>query len=97
MDVRFAGFSASEDWAKSVIIRYPVGAQIGVSVDPSNPEESVLEPGVRGHMYMYLCAGCILTALGLGLLYMTATHWRDEIAQGTNGTPMFNVDVRVAR
>lgn len=78
-----AAFSSSEQWAKSVLARYPVGSTADVAVDPGNPTCSVLEPGTRWHMYMFLCAGALITTLGLWLLSMVATHWHREIVQQT--------------
>jgi hypothetical protein len=76
-----AAYASSEQRAKSVLDRYPAGSPTSVAVDPSHPSTSVLEPGTRWHMYMYLCAGSLITMLGCALLYLSATHWHSKSAQ----------------
>jgi hypothetical protein len=76
-----AAYSSSKEWAMSVLNRYPIGGAVTVAVDPLHPSRSVLERGTRWHMYMYLCAGALITMLGCGLLYLGSIHWNDKSTQ----------------
>jgi hypothetical protein len=69
-----APFSSSEKWAKEIAGRYPAGSKVLVAVNPISPSSSVLEPGVRWHMYLFLSAGAAMAILGIVVLYLDATH-----------------------
>ena len=53
--------------AKSLLARYPVGTQVEVSYDPSDPNRSVLEPGPKDGALMMVAVGFGLLALPFAL------------------------------
>ena len=61
--VGFAVASSTEERAKDVVARYPLGAKVLVHYDADRPEEALLEPGVD---LFDPCIGGGLTALTLG-------------------------------
>jgi hypothetical protein len=56
---------ASAENAPPIQARYPQGSPVTVYYDPSNPDRSVLEPGVRVSAYLPVAAGGLLFILGL--------------------------------
>jgi hypothetical protein len=55
--------SSNPSHARRIVNRYPKGKSVIVYYMPSNPEESLLEPGVKGQSFFLL---------GFGLIFFTA-------------------------
>jgi hypothetical protein len=63
--------SRDEGKVQAILKKYPVGAQVKVTYDPANPQDSVLEPGPEGTKVLtndviwLFCVGffAVLTAL----------------------------------
>ncbi len=56
---------ASEDYAKDVLKRYPVGKMVEVSYNPKRPSKCLLEPGLNWSVF-FMC--------GLGLVTLSITY-----------------------
>ncbi len=50
--------------AQSVLDRYPVGAEIAVFVNPEDPLDSVLEPGISASTFFLPVFGCVFAFVG---------------------------------
>ncbi|MEK7750968.1 MAG: DUF3592 domain-containing protein, partial [Acidobacteriota bacterium] len=59
---------ASQDWAQSILERYPTGARAPVSYDPADPNTAVLEPGVTSEAYWLPGAGAAFLLFGVAVL-----------------------------
>jgi hypothetical protein len=55
----------NEGWARSVLARYPVGAQVNVFHDPANPERTSLEAAVSPFGWALLVLGLIFLAIAI--------------------------------
>ena len=63
---RFGNYSeGSEDSAKAVIVRYPVGFPVAVYVNPRNPAKSVLETATSTLSWVPFVFGLFLIALAV--------------------------------
>jgi Protein of unknown function (DUF3592) len=51
---------------RGIVARYPVGRTVRVTYNPSDPSQSVLEPGVNGMSWFMLAVGLGMIALGVG-------------------------------
>jgi hypothetical protein len=60
-------YAGSEDKVTDLLKKYKFNTLVNVYVNPENPTQSALIPGVRTHDFLYLIAGmlCITTALYL--------------------------------
>lgn len=58
------GPESGGSWAYKVVERYPVGAQVMVYYDPSNPSDAILERGMPGYI-KWLWVALVLTDLFL--------------------------------
>lgn len=62
--MKFSGdITPSQEFAKSYVDKYPVGASVQVYYNPLNPEMATLEPGLAKGDWLVL-------AIGLGMLVM---------------------------
>lgn len=55
--------------AEEIINRYPEGKKIQVFYKPSDPNNSVLEPGIPISIYAFIGAGILLLIFGSSVLY----------------------------
>lgn len=64
--VAFGDYGSSDPGhAEAVVNRYPAGSNIRVHHDPSDPEESVLDPGIKFHTWFAPAAGLAFLLAGL--------------------------------
>jgi hypothetical protein len=61
---------ASQDWAQSILLRYPSGAQVPVSYNPADPNTAVLEPGSSSEAFWLPGAGAAFLLFGLAALIL---------------------------
>ena len=57
--------AASGDWAQSILLRYPTGAEVPVSYNPSDPNTAVLEPGPSSESYWLPRGGAAFCFFGI--------------------------------
>ena len=57
--------SSNSSHARSVVNKYPPGKKIDVSYMPSNPDESLLEPGVKTQAFFLPGFGLVFLSFGL--------------------------------
>ena len=55
--------------ADEIVALYPVGEEVLVYYDPSDPSEAVLEPGVGADAFLFPLIGLVLTLIGLVMLF----------------------------
>jgi len=51
--------------------RYPLGADITVYYNPNNPDESLLEPGLRFAPFILIIIGLFASSIGLGIKWLS--------------------------
>ena len=66
--VSYSSEHSCNSWSQNADDDYPEGEEITVYYDPSNPSESVLEPGLSG-VDCFTCCFFIFPLVGLFLLY----------------------------
>jgi predicted phage tail protein len=59
---------------RSIVARYPVGRIVRVTYNPSDPSQSVLEPGVNGMSWFMLAVG--LGMIALGVVFGSNIGWK---------------------
>ena len=57
-------YGALDSEAYSIVHRYPVGKNINVYIKPSDPNVSVLEPGLRANVFVFPGIGLLFFTLG---------------------------------
>ena len=50
--------------ARAIVNRYPVGQTVTVYLNPRNPAEAVLEPGLTGSLVFFPFLGCVFCLIG---------------------------------
>lgn len=63
-------FYNDRDYALAVLERFPVGRQVQVYVNPDDPAETFLEPGLQRASYAMLAFGLTFALFGSGLLLL---------------------------
>jgi hypothetical protein len=68
---------SSERTAQEIIGQYPVGQEVTVFYDPTDPDSAILEPGVSGGSYIVLSVGLLFLAISLFVLlfFLFRTLW----------------------
>jgi hypothetical protein len=61
---------ASQDWAQSILLRYPSGARVPVSYHPADPNTAVLEPGSSSEAFWLPGAGAAFLLFGFAALIL---------------------------
>jgi hypothetical protein len=64
--------------AEDVVARYPVGSEVTVFYDPSDPQTAVLEPGVSWFSYMPIVGGTVFVLAGILMLVTAFTGGAQE-------------------
>lgn len=59
-----SGSSGSQGFAQQVVDRYPLGREVSVHYNPSAPDESVLEAGLPGVVFLPIVVGLVLLLIG---------------------------------
>lgn len=68
--VSFAGVKSRDpSTARRILKRYPVGKQVTVYYNPDDPQDAVLEPGLRGGSWFLPLFGTLFVAVGVGLFF----------------------------
>ena len=65
-----AAGSGDPELAEAIRGRYPVGGEVPVHYDPSDPASSVLEPGVHGSTYILAIIGVVFLFMGALVLLL---------------------------
>ena len=61
--------SSKRTRADEIVALYPVGEEVLVYYDPSDPSEAVLEPGVGAAAFLFPLIGVVFTLIGLVMLF----------------------------
>ena len=61
----FGSLSASAQYARAILDRYPMGKKVLVYVSPNDPQESVLEPGIHGGTWICFGVGSVFVLAGM--------------------------------
>jgi len=61
--------SSKQTRADEIVALYPVGEEVLVYYDPSDPSEAVLEPGVGAGAFIFPLIGVLFTMIGLVMLF----------------------------
>jgi hypothetical protein len=61
--------SSKRTRADEIVALYPVGEEVLVYYDPSDPSEAVLEPGVGADAFLFPLIGVLFTLIGLVMLF----------------------------
>jgi hypothetical protein len=64
--------------AQDLVNQYPSGESVTVYVDPEDPSQSVLQPGVRGGTYFLPGMGLLFTLIGLILYAVLPRMFRNQ-------------------
>jgi hypothetical protein len=84
--VAFGMMSASASYARGVLNRYPVGAEVQVYYSPTNPGTAVLEPGVHGGAWICFGVGGVFALFGVMFLQMQNRQLAANEAGATDTT-----------
>ena len=69
--LKFSGdITPTQEFAKSYVEKYPVGASVQVYYNPANPETSTLEPGLGKGDWLILAIGLGMFFLGILLFFI---------------------------
>lgn len=60
--------SSSPNWAYRLRDLYPAGTEVSVYYDPADPQEAVLQPGVKWTTYLVLGIGAVFALTGVMIL-----------------------------
>ena len=60
----FGAMSASSEYARGILARYPVGKKVPVHYAPNNPELAVLETGIHGGTWIGFGVGTVFVLFG---------------------------------
>ncbi len=63
--VAIGQMSASSEYARGILKRYPVGKRVSVHYSTGDPSDAVLEPGIHGGTWICLGVGTLFTLLGI--------------------------------
>jgi len=67
--VAFGDYGSSKSsHAREIAARYPVGIKVDVFHAPDSPDQSVLEPGLKGPAFILPGMGTVFTIIGLAML-----------------------------
>jgi len=64
-----ADITPSQEFAKSYVQKYPIGAKVQVHYDPDNPQRATLEPGIGKGDWLILVIGLVMLVFGIGLFF----------------------------
>lgn len=68
--ISFGNYNSSDrSRAEEIVNRYPDGKKIQVFYNPSDPDNSVLEPGIPISIYVFIAIGVLLLIFGSRVLY----------------------------
>lgn len=71
--MKFSGdITPSQEFARSYVDKYPVGARVQVYYNPANPEMATLEPGLGKGDWLVLAIGLGMLILGIVLFFVAA-------------------------
>jgi hypothetical protein len=69
----FGAMSASSEYARGILNRYPVGKKVPVHYGPGNPELAVLETGIHGGTWIALGVGTVFVLAGWMFLQVSSS------------------------
>ena len=71
--------SASSEYARGILNRYPVGKKVSVHYAPGDPSEAVLETGIHGGVWISLGVGTAFTLFGIMFLQIQRAAARAQL------------------
>ena len=77
--VAIGQMSASADYARGILNRYPVGKQVSVHYSPGDPSDAVLETGLHGGLWICLGVGTAFALFGLMFLQIQRAAARAQL------------------
>ncbi|MDB6018417.1 MAG: hypothetical protein JWR19_2906 [Pedosphaera sp.] len=85
--VRFGMFESSIAHAQTFVDRYPPGKTVAVFYSPTDPANSVLEPGIFGGTWIPLVVGGMFLIFGIGLIYWPWNETKAVVQANTQNEP----------
>jgi hypothetical protein len=77
--VAIGQMSASAEYARRILDRYPVGKKISVHYAPGDPADAVLETGIHGGVWICLGVGTLFTLIGSLFLQISRAAARAQV------------------
>ena len=77
--VAIGQMSASSEYARGILDRYPVGKKISVHYAPGDPADAVLETGIHGGVWICLGVGTLFTLVGSLFLQISRAAARAQV------------------
>jgi len=79
---RFGQLSgADEEWAQEILARYPLGEDVPVFYNPSDPQMAALEPGIAGEAFWLPGAGLSFLLFGIATFFIVPRRKRRKLAR----------------
>jgi hypothetical protein len=75
--------SSKTSKVRQITVRYPVGRVVTVYYDPSNPKESVLEPGVTSDSWTKAIGGIIFLLIAVGVIIFSKFKIKKKVSIAT--------------
>ena len=72
--------SSNESKVRQITDRYPVGQVVTVYYDPSNPRDSVLEPGVAADSWTKVLAGILFLIISGGIALFPKVNIKNKVS-----------------
>ncbi len=66
--ISVGALSSSDEYARAILNRYPVGAPVSVHYSPGDPADAVLETGIHGGTWLCFGVGTVFTLAGVMFL-----------------------------
>jgi Protein of unknown function (DUF3592)/Protein of unknown function (DUF3738) len=77
--VAIGQMSASSEYARGILNRYPVGKKVSVHYAPGDPSDAVLETGIHGGTWICLGVGTAFTLFGIMFLQISRAAARAQM------------------